>query len=103
VEAAVCGRPVLGTDVVGVRDAAPATAHGRLVPPDDPAAFAEAMVALAGDPELRRSLGERGRAWAAAFTWDRLAARQERFYQEVLAATAPSPAGMRGDRDTGPA
>jgi glycosyltransferase involved in cell wall biosynthesis len=102
-EAAVCGRPVLGADVTGVRDAAPATAHGRLVPAADPAAFAEAMVELAGDAELRRSLGERGRAWAAAFTWDRLAAQQERFYQEVLAATAPSPAGTREDRDTGPA
>jgi glycosyltransferase involved in cell wall biosynthesis len=102
-EAAVCGRPVLGTDVTGVRDAAPATAHGWWVPPDDPAAFAEAMVALAGDAALRHALGTRGQAWAAAFTWDRLAAQQERFYQEVLTATAPSPAAAREDRDTGPA
>jgi 2-dehydro-3-deoxygalactonokinase len=71
--------------------------------PDDPAAFAEAMVALAGDAGLRHALGARGRAWAAAFTWDRLAAQQERFYREVLAATAPSPAATREDRDTGPA
>lgn len=84
-EAAAVGRPVLGTDVPGVRDAAPATAHGLLVPPGDAAALAEAMVRLNDDLALRAELGARGRAWAAGFTWDRLAAQQAAFYAAVLA------------------
>ncbi|HMA38132.1 MAG TPA: glycosyltransferase family 4 protein [Chloroflexia bacterium] len=105
IEAATCGRPVLGTDVVGVRDAAPATAHGWLVPPADPAALAAGMVRLAGDPALRQRLGEQGRAWAAQFTWDALAARQEQFYQAVLAEAraAATPRGGRQERDSRPA
>ncbi len=85
IEAAACGRPVLGTAVIGVRDAAPATAHGWLVPPDDVVALAEGMVRLAGDPDLRAALGVRGRTWAAGFTWDALAARQEAVYLDLLA------------------
>ncbi len=102
VEAAACGKPVLGTDVVGVRDAAPATAHGYLVPPDDPAALAEGMVALATDSALRAALGARGRAWAAGFNWDTLAARQEQFYEDVLAQRASPPRGGRPGRAAGP-
>ena len=101
VEAAACGRPVLGTDVVGVRDAAPATAHGFLAPPGDVAALAEGMVTLATDKALRRTLGERGRAWAAEFTWDALATRQEQFYDDVLAGAAALPAGGRRGQDSG--
>jgi len=85
IEAAACGRPVLGSDVIGVRDAAPATAHGWLVPPDDGAALAAGMVRLADDAALRAALGTRGRAWAAGFTWDALAARQEAVYLDLLA------------------
>lgn len=36
------------------------------VPPNDPHAFAEALLALAGDPALRAELGARGRAYVLA-------------------------------------
>jgi glycosyltransferase involved in cell wall biosynthesis len=39
-----------------------------VVKPGDAAAIREAIVALAGDPERRRLLGERARARAAAAT-----------------------------------
>jgi glycogen synthase len=100
-EAAICGRPVLGSDVTGVRDAAPAGAHGVLVPPDDAPAFAEALVALAQDAPRRAELGRRGRAWAAQFTWDALAARQEQFYRDAIAATEGASRG--DDHEPGPA
>jgi glycosyltransferase involved in cell wall biosynthesis len=101
VEAAACGRPVLGTDVVGVRDAAPAAAHGWLVPPDDVPALAEGMATLAGDPALRHRLGAQGQVWAAGFTWDALAARQEEVYKDVLAQAEEPPIGGRRGRDAG--
>ncbi len=102
IEAAACGRPLLGTDVVGVRDAAPATAHGLLVPPGDIGALADGMAVLAGDAALRAKLGAAGREWAARFTWDALARRQEEFYCEAMARAALR-AGRQGERDSGPA
>ncbi|AZM54527.1 glycosyl transferase family 1 [Streptomyces sp. WAC 01529] len=61
-EAMACGRPVVVTDVNGARESLPSAgrAHG-LVPPEDPAALARALVALLRDAELRDALGRRGR------------------------------------------
>ena len=53
--------PVISTDVVGVREAVIHEQTGLLVPPDDPAALAEAIVRLAEDPALARALGQRAR------------------------------------------
>ncbi|MGW4914206.1 glycosyltransferase [Streptomyces sp. NPDC004270] len=61
-EAMACGRPVLVTDVDGARESLPPghAAHG-LVPPGRPGALAGAVAGLLLDPELRASLGDRGR------------------------------------------
>ncbi|MGY5008377.1 glycosyltransferase [Streptomyces sp. 900105755] len=61
-EALACGRPVLVTDVDGARESLPPghAAH-CLVPPGRPGALAGAVAALLLDPELRASLGGRGR------------------------------------------
>jgi teichuronic acid biosynthesis glycosyltransferase TuaC len=43
----------------------------RLVPPGDPAALAEELRALLGDPARRRELGAEARATVQrAFTWE---------------------------------
>ncbi|MFG3548143.1 glycosyltransferase [Streptomyces sp. NPDC047725] len=61
-EAMACGRPVVVTDVDGARESLPpACARHCLVPPENPAALAEAVTALLLDPPLRESLGRRGR------------------------------------------
>jgi glycosyltransferase involved in cell wall biosynthesis len=90
IEAGAVGVPVVGSDVVGVRDAAPPfpEGHAQLVPPGDLHALAGAMLRLASDPDLRRRMGERGRAWARRFTWDALADQQLAFLQQVVTATA---------------
>jgi glycosyltransferase involved in cell wall biosynthesis len=70
-EAMACGTPVLASttsslpEVVG--DA------GLLVDPLDVDAIAGALGRLADDPALRAELAARGRARAAAFTWERAA------------------------------
>ena len=86
VEAGAAGTPVVGSDIVGVRDAAPPypIAHGYLVPDGDEEALVDAIIRMAGDSELRRSLGTRGREWARNFTWDALAEQQLQFYQELV-------------------
>ena len=50
--------PVVATDVGGNREALEDGASGRLVPPGVPAVLAQAIVALASDPEAARALGK---------------------------------------------
>ncbi|MGH2550198.1 MAG: glycosyltransferase family 4 protein [Thermomicrobiales bacterium] len=70
-EAMRCGTPV----VVSNRGALPEVVGnaGLVVDPDDEVAFADELMMLASDSELRRIYSDRGREHAAAFTWERTA------------------------------
>ncbi|MEO0363164.1 MAG: glycosyltransferase family 4 protein [Pseudomonadota bacterium] len=69
-EAMMRGLPVVGCAVGAVPEVVPPAA-GRLVPPDDPAALAEAIAAFLDDPAARRSAGAAGRAHALSMPgWD---------------------------------
>jgi glycosyltransferase involved in cell wall biosynthesis len=85
IEAGAAGTPVVGFDIVGVRDAGPPypAAHGFLVPGGEGGALADKMIEVANDPGLRSAAAEKGRAWAARFTWDALAGEQLAFYEEL--------------------
>jgi phosphatidylinositol alpha-1,6-mannosyltransferase len=73
-EANASGRPVLAADSGGIAEAVADGVSGLMVPPDDPAAAAEAIVRLLRDPALRRRLGEAGRRRAEEeFSWTRQA------------------------------
>jgi glycosyltransferase involved in cell wall biosynthesis len=61
IEALAAGRPVVSTAVGGVPEVVITGQTGLTVPPDDPAAFAEALLALLGDPRLAGRLGQAGR------------------------------------------
>ena len=50
VEAMLCGTPVVATDIPGCRQAVRLTGMGRIVPPGDSAALAEALLAVLKDP-----------------------------------------------------
>lgn len=63
-EAMATGRPVIATDVPGCRDAVAAGTTGLLVPPRDPAALAQAMLDLLGDPARAAAMAAAGRARA---------------------------------------
>jgi glycosyltransferase involved in cell wall biosynthesis len=60
-EAAACGRAIVATDVPGCRVIARDGVNALLVPPDDPAALADAVDVLARDPVLRQTFGNAGR------------------------------------------
>jgi glycosyltransferase involved in cell wall biosynthesis len=60
-EAMAAGLAVVATDVPGHRDVVVPGETGLLVPPEDPAALAEAVAALLLDPVRRKSLGQAGR------------------------------------------
>lgn len=59
-EAMSFGIPVIATETGGIPELL-GDGAGLLVPPKDPEALAEAIARLATDPDLRRTLGERGR------------------------------------------
>jgi glycosyltransferase involved in cell wall biosynthesis len=60
-EAMSCGKACIVSDIPGVRDIIEDGKNGLLVPPEDPAALAEAINRLSSSPELRTSLGAAAR------------------------------------------
>jgi glycosyltransferase involved in cell wall biosynthesis len=62
IEAMATARPVVATAVGGTPEAVVTGTTGLLVPPGDPAALAAAIGRLISNPELRRVMGEAGRA-----------------------------------------
>lgn len=63
-EAMAAGTPIVATDVGGVSAALEDGRAGLVVPPGDPDAVVEAVLRMAGDPELRRRCVEAGLALA---------------------------------------
>lgn len=71
-----CGRPVVASDLPGVREILARSGGGVAVPPEDPQALAEAVSGLLADPAGAEAMGRRGRAYAIAeCTWKRTAER----------------------------
>jgi glycosyltransferase involved in cell wall biosynthesis len=82
-EAMALSRPVVATRVGGIPDAVTDGRTGKLVPPDDPAAIADALVELARDPALRRAMGDAASLdYRERYTLDAMTQR----YAEVLDA-----------------
>jgi len=80
----------LGVPVVAINRAGPAEIiedgiSGLLVPPDDPAALAQAIVRLLQDEDLRDTISDGARIRASHFSAHAMAARVFELYEEVLA------------------
>jgi len=86
VEASACGLPVVAGNSGGVPDAVRDGETGFLVPAEDPAAFADAISRLLGDPGLARRVGAAGRrAVETYFNWDRVVRDLRAIESEVVA------------------
>jgi glycosyltransferase involved in cell wall biosynthesis len=79
------GRPCVAAVEAASETAAIASRHGCgvLVPPGDAAAMADAIAALAGDPDRRADMGRRARAAVAEFARDRQVAAVARVLHDV--------------------
>ncbi len=82
-ESMACERPVVATDVGGVREAL--EGFGVVVPPKDPEALGRGMVELLTDPVRRLALGRRSREQVMArFRTDLAAQQYLDLYNEVV-------------------
>ncbi|MCM2305682.1 MAG: glycosyltransferase family 4 protein [Elusimicrobia bacterium] len=85
-EAAACGRPVVGADVPGCREVVRDGETGLLVPARDARALASALGRLIADKPLRERLGAGGRRLAVAeFAQERIAEQTKAVYERLLA------------------
>lgn len=79
--------PVIATDVGGNAELVDHGRSGLLVQPDDPLALAQALLALADDPDRAAAMGARGRqAVEQRFSLDAMVAAYRSLYDRHLAA-----------------
>jgi type III pantothenate kinase len=91
-EAAACGRPLVGSAVGGLLDSVEDGVTGFLVPPRDPAALAAAVQVLLDDPATARRMGRAARRRAVSrYDWAQVAQETE----AALAATVESAARLQ--------
>jgi glycosyltransferase involved in cell wall biosynthesis len=100
IQGLAAGLPAVASDVGGVPEIVDRDC-GILVPPDDPAALAGAVEALAGSEDRRRAMGQRAaRRFAEEFDSEIWARRLRELYDTVLGS---HPVRSGGGPGTGPA
>jgi len=77
-----CGVPVIASNTSSLPEVVGDA--GRMVPPEDGDALAQAMLDLYRDPEERTRLAQRGIESARGFSWDRCAAATVAAYRQAL-------------------
>jgi len=86
-EAMAAEKPVVATAIGGTDEAVVNGSTGLLVPAGNPAALAEAIRTVLGNPELARRFAEAGRQRAVdEFSSERMVLRVSELYEEILAA-----------------
>ncbi|MBA8794433.1 D-inositol-3-phosphate glycosyltransferase [Friedmanniella endophytica] len=83
-EAQACGRPVVATDVGGLRSAVEDGRTGLLVDGHDPARWADALAAVLDDTGRAVEFGRRAARHAARFSWDNSAAAALDAYAQAV-------------------
>lgn len=91
VEAMACARPVIGSDVGGIKSTIIDGRTGFLVPPRDPVSVADRLAVMHDRPGLARNMGDEGMQRAFQhYTW-RSVARQVANIYETAASKAALP------------
>jgi alpha-maltose-1-phosphate synthase len=91
-EAAAAGLPALGTRINAIPEIVQHGATGLLVPPDDPAALADALRRLVDDAALRTRMGRAARARIEQIaSFDRYAARLGAILRQAAESGPPRP------------
>ncbi|HEY2631373.1 MAG TPA: lysylphosphatidylglycerol synthase domain-containing protein [Solirubrobacteraceae bacterium] len=89
-EAFAASTPVVASDIPGYRDVAREGVDGLLTPPGDALALAEALRALALDPQRRVSMAAAARERAERFSWSHVAEEVAEVYEQAIAVGRPA-------------
>ncbi len=95
IEAFAAGKPVVGSDIPGIRDLIEPDRTGILVPEESDEALADVLQKLISKPDDARRMGEAARQTAKNFSWDAIAARHLSLYASL------SPSRRRSTADNG--
>jgi glycosyltransferase involved in cell wall biosynthesis len=91
VEAMACARPVVGSEVGGIKSTVVDGSTGFLVPSRDPQAVADRLATLQRNPVLARTMGDAGlRRAYRHYTWRSVAQQVAAVYAAVLAEVQTS-------------
>jgi len=86
IEAMACGKPVIASDLPGVRSVVSDGEDGLLVRPGDVNDLVEKMQILLGDAHHRHEMGTRGRKKVEEkYVWSKITPRLVQIYKDVLA------------------
>lgn len=86
-EACASALPIVATDVGGNAEIVRDGINGRIVPPQDPAAFSDALESLLRAPAMADAMGQAGRAWVMQHgTLDGMVGTYQALYERMVAA-----------------
>ncbi|MGH2911772.1 MAG: lysylphosphatidylglycerol synthase domain-containing protein [Solirubrobacteraceae bacterium] len=88
-EAFAAATPVVASDIPGYRDVARDQVDGLLVPPGDALALAEALRAMALNPNQRMDMAVAARERAERFSWAHVAEEVADCYEQAIAVGRP--------------
>ena len=101
-EAMSCATPLVATNAGGLGHLVQ-PGGGRLVPMSDPDNLAKALIELLSDPAERAAMARFNRNLVeTVYAWERVAARLESFYQEVLDQGRRRGSSRTGSRQSAP-
>ncbi len=83
-EAQAAGVPIVASQIGGIPEAVQEGKTGRLVPPRDPVALADAIEELIREPQLRLELGRNGRVNARRFDTAVIGSRLVEIYRSAI-------------------
>lgn len=89
-EAMASGRPIVASDLPSLREVLTHEVNALLVPPDDPAALADALRRLAGDPALSERLARQAGEDVRRFSWDARGTRLREVLETVCGKSGAS-------------
>ena len=85
IEAGACGRPVIGSEIGGIKYVIREGETGLLVPPRNVDALAEAIIKILKDEDLAKKLGKNGRKLVEKnYTWDISVKKTIKVYEELI-------------------
>ncbi|ACV23991.1 glycosyltransferase family 4 protein [Methanocaldococcus fervens] len=84
VEAMACSKPVIATNVGGLKEIVTDKYNGLLVEKNNPKNLKEKILELINDENLRKTLGKNGKEFSKNFSWKKCANNVREVYEELI-------------------